>query len=70
MNKSKTVTELNCGYHPCISFEEDTDPRSQSKSANELLAKIEDLMSVCQENLYHAQEFQKQANNKGVKPRS
>ena len=27
-------------------------------------------MIVCQENLYHAQELQKQAHNKGVKPRS
>ena len=27
-------------------------------------------MIVCRENLYHAQEFQKQAYNKGVKPRS
>ena len=27
-------------------------------------------MTVCQENLHHAQEFQKQVNNKGVKARS
>ena len=27
-------------------------------------------MIVCWENLYHAQELQKQAHNKGVKPRS
>ena len=27
-------------------------------------------MTVCRENLYHAQKFQKQAYNKGVKPRS
>ena len=27
-------------------------------------------MIVCHENLYHAQELQKQAHNKGVKPRS
>ena len=27
-------------------------------------------MTVCRENLYHAQEFQKRAHNKGVKPRS
>ena len=27
-------------------------------------------MTVCWENLYHAQEVQKQAHNKGVKPRS
>ena len=27
-------------------------------------------MIVCRENLYHAQELQKRAHNKGVKPRS
>ena len=27
-------------------------------------------MTVCQENLHHAQELQKQAHNKGVKPKN
>ena len=27
-------------------------------------------MAVCQQNLHHAQELQKRAHNKGVKPRS
>ena len=27
-------------------------------------------MTICRENLHHTQELQKQANNKGVKPRS
>ena len=27
-------------------------------------------MTVCRENLYHAQELQKQGYNKGVKPRN
>ena len=35
-----TLFELNCGYHPYVSFEEDTDPRSQSKTADELLAEL------------------------------
>ena len=35
-----TFFELNCSYHACISFEEDTDPCSQSKSADELLAEL------------------------------
>ena len=33
---SHTPFELNCGYHPRISYEEDIKPRSQSKSANKL----------------------------------
>ena len=67
---SHTSFELNCDYHPCVSFEEDTDPRSRSKSADELLAELQDLMTVCQKNLHHAEELQKQAHTKGVKPRS
>ena len=65
-----TPFELNCGYHPCVSFEEDTDPRFRSKSADELSAELRDLMTVCRENLHHAQEFQKQAHGKGVKPKT
>ena len=62
--------ELNCGFHPRMSYKEDVDPRSQSKSANELSAELKELMIVCRENLHHAQELQKRAHDKGVKPRS
>ena len=65
-----TPFELNCGYHPWMSYEDDVDPRSKSKSADKLSAKLKELMIVCRENLYHAQELQKQVHNKGVKPRS
>ena len=65
-----TPFELNCGYHPRVSFEEDTDPRSRSKSADKLLAELRDLMTICRENLHHAQELQKRAHNKSVKFRS
>lgn len=65
-----TPFELNCGYHPCMSFEEDTDPHSRFKSADELANELKDLMTVCQENLHHARELQKRANNQDVKPRS
>ena len=61
--------ELNCGYQPRMSYKEDVDPCSQSKSADELSAELRELIIVCQENLYHAQELQKRAYNKGVKLR-
>ena len=64
---SHTPFELKCGYHPRMSYKEDVNPCSQSKSANELSAELRELMIICQENLYHAQKFQKQAYNKGVK---
>ena len=62
--------ELNCGYHPQVSYKEDVDSRSQSKSVDELSAELRELMIVCRENLHHAQELQKRAHDKGVKPRS
>ena len=62
--------ELNCGYHPRMSYKEDVDPRSKFKSADELLAELKELMIVCQENLHHAQKLQKRARDKNVKPRS
>ena len=65
-----TPFELNCGYHPCVSYEEDLDPRSKSKTAEELSSKLRNFMAVCQQNLHHAQELQKRAHDKGVKPQS
>ena len=65
-----TPFELNCGYHPRVSYEEDLDPRSKSRTAEELSSELRELMIVCQQNLHHAQELQKRAHNKGVKPRS
>ena len=65
-----TPFELNCGYHPRMLYEENVDPHSQSKSADELSAELKELMIVCRENLHHAQELQKQGHNKGIKPRS
>ena len=49
-----TPFELNCGYHLRMSYEEKVDSRSKSKSADELLAELRELIIVCQENLHHA----------------
>ena len=70
LSTGHTVFELNCGYHPCVSFEEDINPCFWSKSADQLSAEPRDLITVCRENLYHVQELKKQAYNKSVKPRS
>ena len=63
-----TPFEFNCGYHPRMSYEEKVDLRSQSKSADELSEELRELMIICRENLHHAQELQKQAHDKRVKP--
>ena len=65
-----TPFELNCGYHPCMLYKEEVDPRSQSKSADKLVENLKELIIICRENLYQAQELQKRAYNKGVKPQS
>ena len=51
-----------------MSYEEDVDPCSQPKSADKLSAELRELIIVFRENLYHAQELQKRAYDKGVKP--
>ena len=63
-----TPFELNCGYHPWISYKNNIDFRSQSKSVDKLVAELRELIIVCRENLYHAQELRKRAHDKGVKP--
>ena len=69
-SSSHTPFELNYGYHSRMSYEDNVNPCSKSKSADKLLTKLRELMIVCKENLYHTQELQKQAHNKGVKPKS
>ena len=65
-----TPFELNCGYYSWIFFEEDIDSCFRSKTADELLAQLQELIIVFWENLYHAQELQKRAHNKVMKPKS
>ena len=50
-------------------YKEEVDLYSQFKSADELSKELRELIVVCCENLYHAQELQKQAHDKGVKSR-
>ena len=53
-----------------MSYKEDINPYSKSKSADKLSAELQELITFCRKNLYHAQKLQKRAHNKGVKPRS
>ena len=49
-----TPFKLNCGYHLCVSFKEETDPHSWSKTADKLLIKLQELITICQKNLHYA----------------
>ena len=69
-NTSHTPFDLNCGYHSRISYKEEVNLRSKSKSADKLSVELKELMIVCRENLHYTQKLQKRAHDKGVKPRS
>ena len=43
-----TPFKLNCGYHPCVSYEEDLNPHLKSRTAEELSSELRELMTVCQ----------------------
>ena len=49
-----TLFELNCGYHPRVSFKEDVDLRSKSRSADKVAGKLRELMEVNCQNLLYA----------------
>ncbi len=55
-----TPFELNCGYHPKVSFKENVDPRSRSRSANELVEELRELMEVCCQNLSRHRSYRKE----------
>ena len=60
--------ELNCGYHPCIFFEDEYNARFRSSSAKELTMELKELINVYCQNLLHVQDLEKQVYDKGVKP--
>ena len=51
-------------------YKKNVDSYLKFKLADELSIKLRKLIIVCRENLYYAQELQKRAHNKGVKPRN
>ena len=65
-----TLFKLNCGYHSRVSYKEDLDSCLKSRTVKELSSKLQKLMIVCQQNLYHAYKLQKRGHNKGFKPQS
>ena len=70
ISTSYTSFELNYGYYSRVSYKEDFDFRSKSKIAEELSSKLRELMTVCEQNVLHTQELQKQGHDKEVKSQS
>ncbi len=67
---SYTPFKLNCGYYPRVSYKKDINLRPRSKSVDKLVTELRELMAVCNKNLQHVQELQKQYHNKHAKPRN
>ena len=65
-----TLVELNFGFHPRVSYEEDVDPRSRSITADQLATELQILMSICKKNLQHTQGLMKYYHDKQAKPKS
>ena len=65
-----TYFQLNCGYQPRISIEEDVDCRLKSLFANKLAKELKKLIEVYYRNLLYIQELQKKAHDQNVKSRS
>ena len=53
-NTGHTAFELNCGYYFRMSYKEEVDPRSQSKSVDKLSEELRELIVICCENLHHS----------------
>lgn len=65
-----TSFELNCDYCPRVFFKDKYNIYFKSSSTNKLATKQRKLMNICYQNFLYTQNFQKKANNKGVKSRN
>ena len=65
-----TPFKLNYSFHPQAFFKNNVNPCSRSRSVNKLAKELKELIDICQQNLLHAQKFQKKAYDKSVKPQS
>ena len=62
--------KLNCRYHLCVSFKDKYNGCSRSSSAKRLAMDSRELIDICCQNLLHAQDLQKRAYDKKMKPQS
>ena len=53
-SREYTSFKLNCGYHLYVSYKNDVNPCSKSKTANKLTKKLRNLIARYRENLQYA----------------
>ena len=49
--------ELNCGYHPYVSYKENINPCFKFKLADDLASKLREIIAVYLENFQRAQNL-------------
>ncbi len=64
-----SLFEALLGRHPQMSYEDNCDPRSKSRTADKNLATLRDLMKGLKVNLTESQKLQALYHNKHVKER-
>ena len=70
ISSNQTFFKFHCGYYFCVFYKKGLNFCSKSKGANELASNLKKLMTLCQKNRFYAQELQKQADDKSVKPKN
>ena len=58
--------ELNCSYHPRVSFKKNVNSRTKSCFADKLARELREQIKIYCQNLFHAQELQKRAYDSGI----
>ena len=53
-NTGYTPFEPNCRYYPSVSYKENLDFRSKSRTVEKLSSELWEFMTICQQNLQHA----------------
>lgn len=67
INTSHIEIKLNYGYHPCVSFKDDTHPYKKFCLADKLAKELKNVISIYQQSLLYTQELQNRAYDKKVK---
>lgn len=66
-NEDKKAKKLRTKGLLKVSFEDKANPRSKSRSTNELTEELQKLIEICCQNLLYLQELQKRVHDKRVK---
>ena len=70
INTGYILFELNFGFHLRVSYKNNVDRRSKSKTADKLVTELQTVISLYREYLQYNQELQKCYYDKHANPKS